>query len=255
MINKQLGRLIHKYTLLFLFSCSMLFGFSQTIPSNSDSVLIDGIKYKTHKVGKATFIIKNSGDTLYLIVETMPKFPGGEKAMFEFLGANVKYPPEAKANNINGKIYISFVISKEGNIEGIKVLRGVHSILDNEAIRVVKAMPKWIPGTQEGKPVNVSYNLPINFVLRGVSAPNGPNPRSSKSQSKGNKFFAKKDFSKAITHYTEAIKWYPNYKNAFYQRAMCYAQLKDMDKACKDWKKCTELGDPRVLDSINKYCN
>ena len=102
------------------------------------------------------------------IVEKMPEFNGGQEKLFEYLGGNVKYPPAAKAQGISGKVYLNFVVGTDGEIRNIRVLRGVHPLLDAEAIRVVSAMPKWNAGMQRGKAVNVSYNLPINFVLKGV---------------------------------------------------------------------------------------
>ena len=105
-------------------------------------------------------------DEVFTIVESMPEFPGGQKKLFEYLGKSIKFPPAAKANGISGKVYVNFTIGKDGGIRNIKVLRGVHDLLDKEAVRVVKAMPKWKAGKQRGKAVSVSYNLPINFVLR-----------------------------------------------------------------------------------------
>jgi TonB family protein len=104
-------------------------------------------------------------EEVFTIVENMPEFPGGQKALYEFLVKNLKYPAKAKKKGISGKVYVNFVIGKDGQVRDIKVIRGVHKLLDKEAIRVMKAMPKWKPGTQRGKNVNVSYNLPINFKL------------------------------------------------------------------------------------------
>jgi TonB family protein len=100
--------------------------------------------------------------------EQMPTFPGGTKAMYKFLGKSVKYPAEAQKNNIKGRVFIGFVIEKNGSISNVKVLRPVNPFLDKEALRVVKSMPKWNPGVQSGKIVRVSYTVPINFSLRSM---------------------------------------------------------------------------------------
>ncbi len=105
-------------------------------------------------------------EEVFTIVENMPEFPGGVKKMMEFLGKNTKFPPAAKANGISGKVYVNFVVGKDGKIRDVKIIRGVHDLLDKEALRVVKAMPKWKPGKQRGKAVTVSFNLPINFILK-----------------------------------------------------------------------------------------
>ncbi len=105
-------------------------------------------------------------EEVFTIVENMPEFPGGQKKLFEFLGKNIKFPPAAKANGISGKVYVNFTVAKDGKIENVKVIRGVHDLLDKEAVRVVKSFPNWKPGKQRGKAVKVSYNLPINFLLK-----------------------------------------------------------------------------------------
>lgn len=99
-------------------------------------------------------------------VERMPAFPGGQQALFKFLSENVKYPPEAKKSGIQGRVVLQFTVDKEGAITDIEVVRsGGHPSLDNEAVRVIKMMPKWEPGTQRGKPVRVRYTMPVNFRL------------------------------------------------------------------------------------------
>lgn len=106
-------------------------------------------------------------EEIFTIVETMPEFPGGgQEALFKFLQSEMKYPQVAKENGIQGTVFVNFVVGQDGKIRDVKVLRGVNKMLDDEAVRVVKAMPAWKPGKQRGKPVSVSYNLPIKFTLR-----------------------------------------------------------------------------------------
>jgi periplasmic protein TonB len=102
---------------------------------------------------------------IFTIVEEMPSFPGGEEALFKYLGNEIKYPAMAKDAGIQGTVYVTFVIGSDGKVKDVKVLRGVKG-LDDEAIRVVEKMPNWKPGKQRGKSVSVQYNLPIRFVLR-----------------------------------------------------------------------------------------
>ena len=101
-----------------------------------------------------------------MVVETMPKFPGGEEAMQQFLMNNLKYPQTVKDKGIEGIVFVSFIVEKGGKISGAKVLRAVENSLDAEALRVVNAMPKWTPGKQKGKTVRVQFNLPISFKLK-----------------------------------------------------------------------------------------
>ena len=102
----------------------------------------------------------------YNVVEQMPEFPGGESALQRFLMANVKYPSIAAENGVQGKVYVNFVVDRVGAISNVKVVRGVDPAVDKEAVRVVKSMPKWIPGRQNGEAVRVSFTVPINFVLQ-----------------------------------------------------------------------------------------
>ena len=111
-------------------------------------------------------------DGVYQIVEEMPRFPGGDEAMFKFIAKNVQYPKEAKDKEIQGRVFLSFVVEKDGSVSNVEVKRGIGGGCDEEAVRVVKAMPKWKPGKQEGKPVRVSFTLPFNFKLDG-STTNG----------------------------------------------------------------------------------
>jgi protein TonB len=103
---------------------------------------------------------------VFTIVEEMPTFPGGEEKMLEYIQRNTKYPAVARENNITGRVYVSFVVDKDGKINNVKVLRGIGGGCDEEAIRVVKSMPDWKAGKQNGRAVQVQFNLPVNFTLK-----------------------------------------------------------------------------------------
>ena len=102
---------------------------------------------------------------IFMVVEKMPSFPGGVGALMKFLASHIKYPELAKESGIQGRVFINFVVEPDGSIDHVKVLRGIGGGCDEEAVRVVKSMPKWIPGKQRGKPVRVSFNLPVKFTL------------------------------------------------------------------------------------------
>ena len=104
-------------------------------------------------------------DTVYQIVEEMPQYPGGEEAMMKYVADNIKYPQGAKDKNISGRVFVSFVIEKDGSVSNVKVVRGIGGGCDEEAARVIQGMPKWEPGKQKGKPVRVNYMMPIFFKL------------------------------------------------------------------------------------------
>ena len=103
---------------------------------------------------------------VFFIVEEMPEFPGGEAALRRFIANAIKYPQIAQENGIQGRVYIQFVVDKDGSVTQASVARGVDPSLDKEALRVVNSLPKWKAGMQRGKPVKVSYTVPINFQLQ-----------------------------------------------------------------------------------------
>ena len=102
---------------------------------------------------------------VYMIVDEMPEFPGGDKELYQFIADNVKYPAEAKEKGIKGRVFVNFIVEPDGSVSDIKVLRGIGGGCDEEAVRVVESMPKFKPGIQNGEAVRVSYTVPVNFRL------------------------------------------------------------------------------------------
>jgi TonB family protein len=128
---------------------------------------------KNNKVGEIVAVAYDNHeksapveDEVFFIVEQMPDFPGGELALRKFIAQEVKYPAIASQKGIQGKVFVNFVVAKDGSVKNAKVIRGVDPLLDLEALRVVNSLPKWKPGKQKGKEVAVSYTVPINFVLQ-----------------------------------------------------------------------------------------
>ncbi len=105
-------------------------------------------------------------EEIFTIVEQMPGFPGGDEALFKYLGKNIQYPQLAADAGITGMVYVTFVVDKDGSVKDARILKGIGGGCDEEALRVVKSMPKWQPGKQRGKSVKVQYNLPVRFTLR-----------------------------------------------------------------------------------------
>ena len=109
---------------------------------------------------------KAANDKVYDKVEVMPEYPGGEQAMMNFVATNVKYPQAALDKNISGRVMVQFVVEKDGSVTDVKTVKGIGGGCDEEAVRVLKAMPKWKPGKEKGKAVRVQYLLPITFKLQ-----------------------------------------------------------------------------------------
>lgn len=105
-------------------------------------------------------------EEILMIAETMPEFPGGMGALMKYLGKNIKYPTIAQENGVQGRVIVQFVVNKDGSIVDPVVVRSVDPYLDKEALRVIKSMPKWKPGEQQGKKVRVKYTVPVTFRLQ-----------------------------------------------------------------------------------------
>ena len=112
---------------------------------------------------------KAVNEKIFDLVEQMPQFPGGEAALMKFLSSHINYPPMAAENNVQGKVILQFVVEMDGHVGEVKIARAVDKDLDKEAVRVVKSLPKFTPGRQNGHPVRVWYTLPVNFKLQGTN--------------------------------------------------------------------------------------
>ncbi len=111
-------------------------------------------------------VVAKKNQKVFDIVEQMPEYPGGQAALFEFISKNVKYPEDAVKKKVEGKVFVTFVVDTDGKITDVSLLRKVFPSLDAEAIRVISAMPNWIPGKQKGQVVRVKYTVPIMFRLK-----------------------------------------------------------------------------------------
>ncbi|MDD3527165.1 MAG: energy transducer TonB [Bacteroidales bacterium] len=104
---------------------------------------------------------------IFQVVETMPSYPGGDAARMKYLQDNITYPQMARESGIQGIVYATFVVEPDGSVSDVRIMRGIGGGCDEEAIRVIKGMPKWNPGMQRGKPVRVQFTMPIKFTLQG----------------------------------------------------------------------------------------
>ncbi len=109
---------------------------------------------------------KEEETKVFDVVEQMPSFPGGPSALMQYLGSNIKYPVVAEENGVQGRVVCTFVVERDGSITDVRVVKSVDPSLDREAVRVVKSMPRWIPGKQNGSAVRVKYTVPVTFRLQ-----------------------------------------------------------------------------------------
>jgi protein TonB len=121
---------------------------------------------KTVDLPPETPVVDEDAVMSFATVEEQPQFPGGEAKLLQYVSEHIKYPPVARENGIQGRVYVTFIVDKEGKIADAKILRGIGGGCDEEALRVVKALPEWKPGKQNGRAVKVQFNLPVNFTLK-----------------------------------------------------------------------------------------
>jgi TonB family protein len=128
-------------------------------------VLLITSAYCANTSAQTTDTSKTISDTseVFQRVETIPEFKGGIPAFMKFLNKNIKYPKQARQDNIEGRVILTFVVEKDGTLTGLRILRGVSPEIDQEALRVMGISPPWTPGTQNGKPVRVQFSIPIAF--------------------------------------------------------------------------------------------
>ena len=137
-----------------------------------DDVEVEEIQIQTEDDKDVEVVIappveEEEEEVIFVVVESMPEFPGGAQAMMKYVAENIKYPVIAQENGIQGRVICQFVVEKDGKVSDIQVVRSSgEASLDKEAVRVINSMPKWKPGKQRGKPVRVKYTLPVNFRLQ-----------------------------------------------------------------------------------------
>ena len=105
----------------------------------------------------------DSDNAVYSMVDERAQFPGGQNEMLKYLQENLQYPEAAKANNVHGRVFVKFIVERDGSLSDIKVMKGIGSGCDEEAIRLIQSMPKWKPGKNKGKEVRTSMTVPVNF--------------------------------------------------------------------------------------------
>ncbi len=169
MLNRKRTRniMISKY-LMFIPVTALLIFFSNCSEKPEKIESATEITEKATPIEQKTVVDepKSSEEEVFTVVEDMPEYPGGMKELMKFLSGNIKYPAECQKNNEQGRVVVQFVVNKDGSIQDAKIMRGVSKLLDEEALRVVKAMPKWKPGMQKGVVVRTKYTIPVMFRIQ-----------------------------------------------------------------------------------------
>ncbi len=179
----------------------------------------------------------------------MPQFKGGQDKLSRYLRDNVRYPSEARERCLTGTVYLAFFVDTLGSIDSITITKRSHSVLNNEAIRVVKLMNgKWIPGSLNGKNVRVKFNLPIAFNLAGC-------PENNNSFFiEGVEYYNNHKLKEAIERFKDVLEYDDSDLKALNRLANIYIETKDYDNACIYLNRIKDTGKKNVDDLILKYC-
>ena len=171
---------------------------------------------------------------IFTLVEKMPYYPGGDAERMKYLSENIRYPVEARKKGIQGRVYVTFVVEKDGSINDVRILRGIGGGCDEETVRLISSMPKWSPGVQRSKPVRVQFNTVVIFKLNGnFQKP----PKPDKSFAKGVQLMDDGKYQKAIERFTKSINQNSGLTNeALMNRAICKLNLKEYQAADQDLK-------------------
>jgi TonB family protein len=195
--------------------------------------------------------------SVFTFVEENPQFPGGEAGLIRFLQTNIVYPQNALEQKIQGKVLLRFVVNEDGSVSDVKVVRSVCPDLDREAWRVVKLLPRFIPGKRNGQPVKVYFNLPIVFKLNvyGYSTP-AVNSKMARDENftSGIQEYRLGNLNQAIKFFEQSIASSPSEYLGYEFKAICEADLLRLKQACEDYKKAKALGSPDVDEYLSKKC-
>ena len=205
-------------------------------------------------------------DHAYTITKVMPEFPGGTMQLAEYLKSNVNYPSEARENNYSGKSYVNFIVDTTGQVISAKIVKSSgYKCLDEEALRVVTAMPKWNPGSDSITKVKVSMNLPIGFKNLGtVQAQSNLTPeeqaiheKAMKYYYEGHKYEQQEYYEKALAKFDLSLTIEPKNKFALFDKAKMHQKLGNKVKACEIWKdmSASNLRKNEADEFLTKYCN
>lgn len=160
MLSRNKSRSVGKVKLLLTLPLMLILVLCIGVINGSIS-FASGLKESNEKV-----FTKEQTDDVYTYCDQMPEFPGGMEALTNYMVTNIKYPEAAKKNGVHGKVYIQFIVDKDGSLTDIHATKTLDKELDNEAIRVIKMMPKWNPGRDKGQPVKVQIVMPVVFALK-----------------------------------------------------------------------------------------
>jgi TonB family protein len=211
---------------------------------------------QTSGTGNIMDVTPTDSPKVFVFVEQQPEFPGGDKALIQFLQQNIRYPDYERILAIEGKVFLKFVVMEDGSVNDVRVVRGTSKGLDEEALRVVKKLPNFKPGKQQGKLVRVYFNLPVVYKLSGddnfTPAVNAF-AEQHKDFNTGLTAMRSRDFATAIKYFSKAAEKYKN-GNIYNLLWVCYKETGDTINMCQALNKAIKLGHPEEQSTLERYC-
>lgn len=196
------------------------------------------------------------------VVERMPEFPGGEQELMKFLRNSINYPENEKSKNIQGRVIVKFTVTPSGKVINPRILKSASAGLDKEALRVVKLLPDFKPGMQQGRAVYVYYNLPIVFAIAGgFHKAEGktdyftPDIISDKEFEKGQELLESDKWKDAIEKFENTIKNFPNNYEGYLCKGVALVRLGKNKEACKYFEIAAEKGSQTAQIEKKNNCN
>jgi len=200
--------------------------------------------------------IRDTTEKVYTTVDEMPQYPGGEQRMFYFISKNIQYPTKAFSREKEGKVYISCIVDTDGTVRDPRVTKGIKNGCDEEALRVISKMPKWIPGKQSGAPVKVALTIPVEFKINTKEKlQQEGNRKSYDLYNHGLELMKEKKFFDAMQSFDMEIALNEEGYNAYNNRGVSKLLMADTAEACRDWGLAAYYGDKEVIEQLENLCN
>jgi TonB family protein len=188
----------------------------------------------------------------YAMLDQEPVFEGGQQAMYLWMAQNIRYPATAREFGIQGKVFLSFIVDTAGYISCVKIVRGIQSDLNQEAIDLVSAMPRWTPGIKDGIKVSTRLVMPITFSL---GQPGNPDDSYQKFLEEANSYLEQEQYQLSIKSYNKVLNRDPENIDALFNRSIAKRKLGDLKGACDDLKKAASLGDHEASILSDSLCS
>jgi TonB family protein len=196
--------------------------------------------------------IEGQEQQVFMVVESMPEFPGGEKELFHYIMSNLNYPVAAYLNKVEGRGIINFTVEMDGKVSSARSYRPMGYGCDQEAIRVIESMPDWKPGYQRGKPVRVGFNIPVTFAIDPDVKSNMD--KAEKLYAKAMDEYGKYNYPRTLELLEESLALHPYHIDALHLKGLALYKSGEYGKACEEWNFANDLWQEMMKGYLESSC-